>query len=282
MKLLHLIQLTRLDKPVGFWLLYFPASWAVALAAPAAQLFYLQALMLAGAIITRAAGCIINDLTDRELDQHVERTRERPLAAGRITKRSAFILLAMLLVLALGIALSLPRTVLVIALLALPMIAAYPWMKRITWWPQVFLGLTFNLSALMGWAATGTPLTLPAFLIYAAGAAWTLGYDTIYAVADMKDDAAIGIRSSARAVGTRLRPFIAGCYGLMLALLVAAGQLLALSPYYYFGLAAAALHAAWQWRQLPPATPTLATALFKSNQTLGLLILAGCLLTRAG
>ncbi len=279
--MLPYLQLTRLDKPIGFWLLYFPASWAVALTAPAADLFYLQGLMLSGAVITRAAGCIINDLTDRELDQHVARTRERPLASGRITKRSALILLFILLTLAIALALSLPRTVLVIALVALPMIVAYPWMKRITWWPQVFLGLTFNLSALMGWAATGTPLTLPAFLLYAAAALWTLGYDTIYAVQDIADDARIGIRSSARAVGARLKPFIAGCYGLMFALLVAVGALMHLTPFYYLALAAAALHGAWQWRQLPP-TPERAGALFRSNQTLGFITLAACLLGRAG
>jgi 4-hydroxybenzoate polyprenyltransferase len=281
MKLIPYLQLMRLDKPIGFWLLYFPASWAVALAAPAADLFYLQGLMLVGAIITRAAGCIINDLTDRKLDQHVARTRERPLAAGRITRRSALILLAILLTLALGIALSLPHEVLVIALVALPMIVAYPWMKRITWWPQVFLGLTFNLSALMGWAATGTPLSTTAFLLYAAAALWTLGYDTIYAVQDIADDARIGIRSSARAIGARLKPFIAGCYGLMFALLVAVGALLHLIPYYYLGLAAAALHGAWQWRQLPPS-PERAGALFRSNQTQGFLVLAACLLGRVG
>jgi 4-hydroxybenzoate polyprenyltransferase len=281
MKLIPYLQLMRLDKPIGFWLLYFPASWAVALSASGANLFHLQALMLVGAIITRAAGCIINDLTDRELDQHVARTRERPLASGRLRRGQAYLVLAILLTLALAIALSLPRTVLLIALVALPMIVAYPWMKRITWWPQVFLGLTFNLSALMGWAATGTPLSTAAFLLYAAAALWTLGYDTIYAVQDIADDARIGIRSSARAIGARLKPFIAGCYGLMFTLLVAAGTLLHLTPYYYLGLAAAALHAAHQWRQLPPS-PERAGPLFRSNQTLGFLILAGCLLSRVG
>ena len=241
MKLIPYLQLMRLDKPIGFWLLYFPASWAVALTASGANLFHLQALMLVGAIITRAAGCIINDLTDRELDQHVARTRERPLASGRLRRGQAYLVLAILLTLALAIALSLPRTVLLIALVALPMIVAYPWMKRITWWPQVFLGLTFNLSALMGWAATGTPLSTAAFLLYAAAALWTLGYDTIYAVQDIADDARIGIRSSARAIGARLKPFIAGCYGLMFALLTAVGALLHPNPYYYLGLAAAAL-----------------------------------------
>ena len=279
MKLRSLIALMRLDKPIGIWLVYFPAGWAVALAAPMADMWRLQAIMLLGAVVTRAAGCIINDLTDRTLDQHVERTRRRPLASGAVTRMQALVLLAVLLLLALGLALSLPRTVLWLALIAVPMIAAYPWMKRITWWPQVFLGLTFNLSVLFGWLATGAPLTPTPIALYAAAMFWTLGYDTIYAVQDMEDDARVGIRSSARAVGPRLTRFIIGCYGLMVLLLVVAGALYPTNIPYYIGIAAAALHACWQIRQLPP-TPARAGMIFRSNQWLGLCILAGCILDR--
>lgn len=274
------IALTRLDKPIGIWLLFFPAAWAVGLTALNDNILYLLIVMLAGAAITRAAGCIINDLTDRRLDAQVERTRTRPLASGAIQARQAIALLAALLTLALVLALSLPPRVFSLALIALPMIAAYPWMKRLTWWPQAFLGLTFNLGALFGWLAAGQPLTLPAFMLYAAGIFWTLGYDTIYAVQDMADDAVVGIRSSARALGlARLRPFVAGCYGLMLTLLAATGYALECGVAFWLGLGAAALHALWQLRALP-CTPERAGVLFRSNQWVGLLIFAGILADR--
>lgn len=279
MRLHALISLMRLDKPIGIWLVYFPAGWAVALTAPAAEMFSLQALMLVGAGITRAGGCIINDLTDRELDQHVERTRSRPLASGAVSRGQALMVLAVLALAALGIALSLPQQVFTLALIAVPMIAAYPWMKRITWWPQVFLGLTFNLSALFGWLATGTALSLPALLLYGAAMFWTLGYDTIYAVQDMADDARVGIKSSARATDGWLKAFIVGCYGAMIVLLLVTGWLLHCGAFYFVGVAAAAMHATQQIQHVPPQ-PAQAGAIFRSNQWLGLLVLAGCLLNR--
>lgn len=275
------LQLMRLDKPIGVWLLFFPAAWAVALAAPPADLCRLLLILFAGSVLTRAAGCIINDLTDRKLDAQVERTRTRPLASGAVTPAQAILLLMLLLAAALALALTLPPAIFQLALVALPMIAAYPWMKRLTWWPQAFLGLTFNLGALFGWLATGQPLSPAAFLLYTAGIFWTLGYDTIYAVQDMEDDANAGIRSSARALGlSRLRPFTTACYGLMVLLLTLTGLLTQAGLAYYLGLALAALHAIWQLRALP-CTPARAGPLFRSNQWLGLLLLLGMLLDRA-
>lgn len=282
MTLHPLLVLMRLDKPIGIWLLFFPAGWAVALAAAPGTLLPLLAAMLLGSALTRAAGCIMNDLTDRRLDAQVERTRTRPLASGAVSPRQALALLALLLVLALSLALSLPRAVLALALVAVPMIAAYPWMKRLTWWPQLFLGLTFNLSALAGWLATGQPLSAAAFTLYAASILWTLGYDTIYAIQDMADDATVGIRSSARALGmARIRGFAAGCYGGMLALLALTGVQLGLGWAYGAGLAVAALQAGWQIRHLP-CSAARAGALFRSNQWLGLAVLLGALASRAG
>lgn len=272
------LHLMRFDKPIGIWLLFFPAAWAIALAGDSpTHIFYLLPLILVGAAATRAAGCILNDLADRELDAQVARTRMRPLASGQLTRRYALLLLVGLLAIALTIALSLPRAVFFLSLLALPMIAAYPWMKRLTWWPQAFLGLTFNLGVLMGWAATGTPLTLPAFLLYGAAICWTLGYDTIYAVQDMDDDARAGIRSSARAVGLRrLRPFIRMVYGAGFALLMLLGALMPLGLPYYLGLACVLAHGLWQVQSLPPG-PARAGLLFRSNQWLGLFLLLGIL-----
>jgi 4-hydroxybenzoate polyprenyltransferase len=269
----------RLDKPIGIWLVFFPAAWAVSIAAPLSDIPWLVMLMLVGATLTRSAGCIINDLTDRALDAKVARTQNRPLASGRVPHWQAFVLLLFLLLLALLLALSLPQPVLSLALIAVPMIITYPWMKRITWWPQLFLGLTFNLSALIGWAATGTPLMLASFTLYAAAVLWTLGYDTIYAVQDIKDDALIGIRSSARAVGRQLKPFVAACYGAMFLLLAATGLLIGAHFPYTLGIVAAFIYALTQIRKLPvPAAR--AGALFRSNQWLGVLILAGILIDR--
>ena len=274
-----LLQLSRLDKPIGIWLLYFPAAWAIALTSAPRNLVYFLALFLLGAVITRAAGCIVNDLTDRRLDASVARTSTRPLACGTVRGFTAYVFLGVLLLIALAIALSLPRTVFLLALIALPMIAAYPWMKRITGWPQVFLGLTFNLSVLFGWVATGTSITLPAITLYAAAICWTIGYDTIYAVQDIEDDTRIGIRSTARTVGPRLKNFVTFCYSAMFLLFGVTGVLLHRGPVFYLALAVAAIHAHNQTQTLPP-TPTHAHRIFCSNQWLGLIVLIGILLDR--
>lgn len=274
------IQLLRLDKPTGIWLVFFPAAWGVLLA-PVPPQPGLLALMLLGAALTRAGGCIINDMTDRRLDARVARTRARPLASGAISARAAIGMLALLGAASLGVALLLPPPVLTLAALAAPLIAAYPWMKRFTWWPQAFLGITFNLGALIGWAATGTPLAAPAFLLYAACLCWTVGYDTIYAVQDMRDDAQVGIKSSARRLGGWLRPFVACCYGGMLLLLLAAGRQAGLGPLYPLLLLPAALHAGWQVTRLSPAAPHRAGRLFRSNTFLGLWVSAALMLARS-
>jgi 4-hydroxybenzoate polyprenyltransferase len=273
------LALTRLNAPIGIWLLFFPAAWAVALVG-GANAGVLMLTLLLGAALTRAAGCIMNDLADRKLDALVERTKNRPLASGNVRPWQAILLLILLLIAALALALSLPVQVFLLALIAVPMMAAYPWMKRLTWWPQIFLGLTFNLAALFGWLATGQPLAPPALTLYAACVLWTLGYDTIYAVQDMADDEAAGIRSAARRVGlARLRWFVAACYGLMLALLALTGALLQLGVMYYMGLALVGAQLLWQIRQLPCA-PERAGGLFKSNQWAGLILLITLLITR--
>ena len=271
----------RLDKPIGIWLLFFPAAWAVLLA-PAGNPWGLLAVMLLGAVLIRGAGCIVNDLTDRRLDRQVARTRTRPLASGALTRGDALLLLTVLLADGLILCLALPRPALALAVLALPFIAAYPWMKRWSWWPQAFLGLTFNFGALIGWAAAGAAFAPAPLLLYAACFCWTLGYDTLYAVQDMRDDATAGIRSSARRIGlgANLQRFIAACYGAMLLLFGlaahAAGMLGAAA---WLAIALAALHFMWQVRQagrLKAGDPR-AGMLFCSNQWLGLILLAGLL-----
>lgn len=278
-RILPYVRLMRLDKPIGIWLLFFPAAWAVLLS-PMPLRWDLVALMLLGAVLIRSAGCILNDLADRKLDRQVERTKDRPLANGAISPFDAALLLVVLLLDGLLIALTLPPLTIKLALLAVPLIALYPWMKRLTWWPQAFLGFTFNLGALIGWAATGAALTLPAYLLYAACFFWTLGYDTLYAVQDMDDDKRVGIRSTARRVGLgrRLGLFTFLCYALMLGLflcvMIRTGHTSAPS---LVAWVAACGFAAWQATMasgLGPSDPR-GGLLFRSNQYLGLILLAG-------
>lgn len=272
------MALMRLDKPVGIWLVFFPAAWGALMASGQPDISLLFVLLI-GAVITRAAGCILNDLADRKLDANVERTRDRPLASGRVSVKEALILLVVLLSTALVIALSLPPSVLLVAILALPLIAAYPWMKRITFWPQLFLGITFNLGALMGWLATGEPLSLPAFLLYAACICWTLAYDTIYAVQDMEDDAKLGIKSTALLLGDRIPLFVIACFAAMLLLLFAAAFLAKVGFLFLSGAAVAI----WQiQRQVAglKQQPVAAGAIFVSNQWLGLILTAFLLIDR--
>jgi 4-hydroxybenzoate polyprenyltransferase len=277
------LRLMRMDKPIGIWLLFFPAAWGMLLA-PAPLRWDLLALMLLGATITRAAGCILNDLTDRKLDAQVERTRTRPLASGEIPVRDAWVLLGVLACNALLLTLVLPKQVVWLALCAVPLIAAYPWMKRITFWPQAFLGLTFNFGALIGWAATGQPLGFAAWLLYAGCFFWTLGYDTLYAVQDMPDDASVGIRSTARRMGTgaRLQWFTLACYGaallLWLCACIRAGRY---DLPVQLALIAVAIQMGWQAMQTGHLTPgsTRGGQLFRSNQWVGLCLLLGLLLS---
>lgn len=283
-RMVPFLKLMRLDKPIGIWLLFFPAAWGVLLS-PVSVQWVLVAVMLVGAVLIRSAGCIINDLTDRELDRQVARTRARPLASGAVTRNEALVLLFVLLFDGLLLCLALPADVLKLALLALPFIAAYPWMKRLTWWPQAFLGLTFNFGALIGWAATGVAISLVPLLLYAACFFWTLGYDTIYAVQDMDDDAKVGIKSSARrmGLGNRLRAFTVGCYGLMLLLFFAAAAQAGFAGHWFLGaLAFAAMHALWQAKQAGAleAGSARGGTLFRSNQWLGMILLAGLVAER--
>lgn len=275
------LALMRLDKPVGIWLTFFPASWAALLAAPPAPMAmeWLLLLLLLGAVLSRSAGCILNDLADRKLDAQVERTRLRPLASGAVSVRHALWLLLILLLGALGVALLLPRMVLYLSVLALPMIALYPFMKRITWWPQLFLGLTFNLSALIGWASVTETLAMPALWLYVAAVFWTFGYDTIYAHQDIEDDKRVGIKSSARALRQHNALVISMAYAMVVVCLIAAGMTANAAPLYYWGVSGAAWHFFWQIARFNPINPHSAGRLFKSNVVVGVCVSAGAFLS---
>jgi len=269
-----LIHLMRLHKPIGIWLTFWPAAWAVAMASPAPihTQWVLLALLLLGAALMRSAGCIINDLADRKFDAQVARTAGRPLAAGTVSRREALLLLALLLLLAFGLLLVLPYDALWLALLTLPLVALYPFMKRFTWWPQLFLGLTFNLSALFGWLEASGDITLSAAWLYIAAIFWTLGYDTLYAMQDMADDARIGVKSTALRLGSLAVPFVAMCYTHMLGVLLWLGVLHHMPLGYYIGLACAAAQLCWQLRHIHQHGAAVAGRVFCSNQWLGLVV----------
>jgi 4-hydroxybenzoate polyprenyltransferase len=270
--------LARWDRPIGSWLLLLPGWWALALA-PGGPDLRLVALFALGAVAMRGAGCVINDLIDRDLDARVERTRQRPLASGRLGAPQALAFLALQSLVGLLVLLAFNRFAIGLALASLPLIVIYPLMKRITWWPQAFLGITFNWGALVGWAAATGELAAPALLLYAAGFFWTLGYDTIYAHQDKTDDALIGIKSTARRLGDATPRWLWGFYGVTLALLAAAGWSATLGPGFYLLLVAVAGHFAWQIRTLELDDPRSCLRRFRSNRDLGLLV---CLAILAG
>ena len=268
--------LMRVDRPIGTWLLFWPCAWSVALAGVGGQwgLFFLFAL---GAFVMRSAGCAYNDIVDRELDRKVERTRLRPLASGRVSVRAAWALVVVLSLVGLGVLLMLPRTAQVVALASLALVAAYPYMKRLTWWPQAWLGLVFSWGALVGWPAVTGGLALPAVLLWLGSIFWVIGYDTLYAIQDIEDDALVGVKSSARALGKRARLGVGVSYALALlgwgaAIWAVRPQALAL-----LALLPAALHLARQAARTDPADRAGALALFRSNRFTGLLLFAGFL-----
>jgi 4-hydroxybenzoate polyprenyltransferase len=275
-------RLARLDRPIGTWLLLFPCWWGIALAASGPPDLRLMVLFGIGAVVMRGAGCVVNDVLDRDLDGRVERTRHRPIPSGQVSVRQALAFMAALMAIGFLVLVQLSPAAIGLGVLSLALVFTYPLMKRITWWPQAFLGLTFNWGALVGWAAVTGGLDLPAFVLYAAGIAWTLGYDTIYAHQDKEDDARIGVRSTALRLGRDSRAWIVGFYGttlagLLLGLLAAGLQ----GPLWLPLLALAALQLAWQaatWRLDDPAD---CLSKFRSNRWFGWLVLAAIVAGRA-
>jgi len=266
-------RLARFDRPIGSWLLFWPCAWGLALAGGLREHWPLLLWFAAGSVAMRGAGCVYNDIVDRDLDARVARTRDRPLASGRVSLKAAWTWLVALCLVGLVVLLQLRWQAQLVALGSIALVAAYPFMKRITWWPQAWLGLTFNWGALVAWVAVADP-SWPMATLYAAGVAWTLGYDTIYALQDLEDDALAGIKSSARALGERARTGVAVFYAAMVALLGLAVWLTLALPLALLALLPAALHLAFQVASLDRA-PATALRLFRSNRTTGALVFAG-------
>jgi 4-hydroxybenzoate polyprenyltransferase len=303
------LKLGRFDRPIGIWLLLIPGWQGITLAlsqyrrAPDLYDLWLVVGFAVGACLMRAAGCAFNDIVDRDIDVKVARTAARPVASGRISVKKALLFTAACSLVSLLILLTLNWTAVLLGVASLLLVAAYPFMKRITWWPQAWLGLTFNWGALMGFAAAtstfvwhgmfahwngavgfhmdwGNPgsVTLAALALYAGGVFWTLGYDTVYALQDLEDDAMVGVKSSARRLGANVRLGVSIFYLLAIAFAALAGLLAGLGPLFYVGLTAYAVHLLWQTRRVRADDGPLALRLFKSNREAGAILLLAIIL----
>lgn len=273
--------LGRFDRPIGAWLLFLPGLWSILLArAPAGRTLWLIVLFAIGAVVMRGAGCVVNDLWDRELDRSVTRTAGRPLASGAVSVFGALCFLALLLAIGLAILLQLGLTAEILGAASLTLVALYPGAKRVTWWPQAMLGVTFSWGAPMGYAAATGALAWPVLPLYVAAFFWIVGFDTIYAHQDREDDALIGIRSTARLFQDRTRPFLAICYAATFVLLVVAFAMAGMSIAGIAMLALPGMLLAWQVIAIDVRDPERCLALFKLNRNVGLLIALATLIGR--
>jgi 4-hydroxybenzoate polyprenyltransferase len=271
------LALARLDRPAGFMLLAFPCWWGLALGSDfaSADIFrfpFLFLLFFLGAVVMRAAGCAVNDVADMKLDQQVARTLERPVASGMLTRRQALLFAALMAGIGFLLVLPMGKNAVLMALASLPLVVIYPFMKRFTWWPQAFLGLTFNWGALLSFVALQDRVPPEAFLLYAAGFFWTLGYDTIYAFQDVEDDAKAGIKSTARLFGDAAKRMVAFFYVLFAALIVAAAFVGKLGTGFYILLPVVLAQLAQQLRSWDVNSPASSLAVFKANAALGWLV----------
>jgi 4-hydroxybenzoate polyprenyltransferase len=275
------LRLCRLDRPIGSWLLLMPCWWSAALAAgvigKVGRLPLILVLFFIGAFVMRGAGCTWNDITDRDLDARVERTRSRPIPAGQVSVPGAAVFLVAQALIGLAVLLQFNRFAILTGIASLVIVAVYPFMKRITWWPQIVLGLAFSWGALMGFAVTLGRLDAAALALYAGSIAWVIGYDTIYAHQDAEDDALIGIKSTALLFGARTRPALMVFYATAVALIGVALALAGAGLVAWIGLAAFAAHLVWQIARLEISDPALCLRIFKSNRDAALLLFVGLL-----
>jgi 4-hydroxybenzoate polyprenyltransferase len=272
-------RLARLDRPIGAWLLFWPCAWGSGLAAitlgnPWPNPLHLI-LMAIGAMAMRGAGCTYNDIVDRKIDAQVARTASRPLPSGQVTLRGALVFLALQLLVGLIVLLQFNPYTITVSIVALAPVAAYPFMKRITWWPQAMLGICFAWGALVGWSAAMLSLDAPAVALYIGALLWTIGYDTIYAMQDIEDDALVGVHSTARLFGPNVKVWVALFYAVTVLMLGAALIMSAAGLIAFVGLVAFAGHLANQVSRLQTDDPALALQLFKSNRNAGFIFALG-------
>ncbi len=272
------LRLARLDRPIGSWLLLMPCWWSAGLAAihaghPFPDPWHVL-LFFVGAFAMRGAGCTWNDLVDRNLDARVERTRSRPIPSGQVTPLQAFAFLVLQALIGLAVLLQFNWFTVACGIASLASVAVYPFLKRVTYWPQIGLGLAFSWGALMGWPAVFGRLDAPAFILYAGSIAWVIAYDTIYAHQDREDDALIGIKSTAILFAENTRPMLAAFFAAAVVLIGLAGWMAGAGLVFALGLAVFAAHLAWQVQRLDISDPALCLRLFKSNRDAGLILFA--------
>ena len=273
------LRLMRLDRPIGTWLLLLPCWWSAALASFGAPSIPMMALFMTGAVVMRGAGCTYNDIVDRDIDARVARTATRPLPSGQISVRAAWLFLIAQLAVGLAVLLQFTPFTILVGAAALLLVAAYPFMKRFTYWPQAWLGLTFNWGALVGWAAVTDHIEAPAIWLYVGGIFWTLGYDTIYAHQDREDDALVGVKSSALALGSYTKPALIVFYLITMGCFATAILSPLASMWTWVLLTVAGLHLAWQVMTLEIDDPANCLRRFRANRDFGLLMLAAILMT---
>ncbi len=275
------LRLMRADRPIGTWLLLWPGLWSVALAADYRGDTFPSPLLIAlfaiGAFVMRGAGCTYNDIVDRDFDGKVARTRSRPIPSGQVSVRQAIAFMAGLFLIGFLVLIQFNPFAIIVGVASLVTIAVYPFMKRVTFWPQLFLGFAFNWGALLGWAAVLGTLHPAAFVLYVAGISWTIGYDTIYAHQDKDDDALIGVKSTALKFGAATPYWLAGFFTGAIVLMALAGWLAGAGVFYFTGLAGGALHLVWQIARLDIDDPDRCLMLFRSNRDFGWIIFAGIL-----
>jgi 4-hydroxybenzoate polyprenyltransferase len=274
-KLKASLRLTRLHRPVGILLLLYPAWWGISLASQNFPEPLLLFLFACGAIFMRSAGCVYNDIIDQDFDMQVQRTASRPLAANELSIQEAYVVLLVLLLGGALILSCLPVPTILTGFLALALVLLYPWMKRVTYWPQLFLGITFNIGIFMGWLSLQSGLSLTPFLFYGGAILWTLGYDTVYALQDIEDDLRIGVKSSAIVVHSMPKFFLTFVYGGALFLWCLGGIFAHLSWIFWSFIGIIALHFMWQILSLDPKNPLNCLRRFESNINIGFLLFLG-------
>ncbi len=276
------IQLTRLDKPIGYMLLFWPCLWGLTIAYDFENnfntyVFYLV-LFFFGSVLMRSAGCIVNDIADRNYDKKVLRTKNRPIASGKISVKLGFFYISLLCLLALIVLLQFNKLTIILALASMPLAFAYPYMKRLTYWPQLFLGITFNYGLLLGWISIQESLDLTPIIFYIGAIFWTLGYDTIYGYQDIKDDEIIGVKSTSIKFKNKPKKFLSLCYVITFISIISIGVLMNYNNYYFLFLILPAIHLFFQIKVLNIKDQNICLKIFKSNNMLGLVIFINLLI----
>ena len=282
-KINHFIELTRLKKPIGFMLLFWPCLWGLTIAFDFSNntytFFKYCFLFLCGSVLMRSAGCIVNDIVDKDFDSKVERTKSRPIASGKISVRLGIVYSAILCLIALIVLLQFNTLTIILAMCSMPLAFAYPFMKRITYWPQLFLGITFNYGIVLGWTSVNESLNFAIIILYIGAIFWTLGYDTIYGFQDIKDDEIIGVKSTSIKFKYNAKLFLSLCYSIFILCLLIVGNYMNLNYLFFVFLIFPILHLIFvQINKFDKLDGNICLKIFKSNNLFGFIVFLNLLL----